>query len=73
MGVSRVLANVSQGAVLANNTCCKRALVVCTLKSMFGCSRQVDSMVDNLKQRFKHSGVNLPLEKHSGCQHTLAM
>mmetsp|Transcript_24326 Transcript_24326/g.55366 ORF Transcript_24326/g.55366 Transcript_24326/m.55366 type:complete len:260 (+) Transcript_24326:439-1218(+) len=33
--------------------------------------RQVDSMVDNLKFRFKQSGVNLPLEKHSGCVYRL--
>lgn len=33
--------------------------------------RGVDAMVDNLKQRFKQSGVVLPLEKHSGCVYRL--
>ena len=33
--------------------------------------RQVDSMVENLKLRFKQSGVTLPLEKHAGCVYRL--
>ncbi|KAL1528244.1 hypothetical protein AB1Y20_009602 [Prymnesium parvum] len=33
--------------------------------------RQVDSMVENLKLRFKQSGVTLPLEKTSGCVYRL--
>ena len=28
-------------------------------------------MVQNLKQRFRQSGVALPLEKHSGCVYRL--
>ena len=32
---------------------------------------EVDVMVQNLKQRFRQSGVALPLEKHSGCVYRL--